>query len=92
MGLLVLLKGLPMTYNRDLQEDKEPFFDTDKTVSSSLNVMKGMLEKLTFVPETMLASVRRGFLNATELADYLAARGIPFREAHHITGAAVAYA
>ena len=92
MGLLVLLKGLPMTYNRDLQEDKEPFFDTDRTVSSSLNIMKGMLGKLTFVPETMLASVRRGFLNATELADYLAAKGIPFREAHHITGAAVAHA
>jgi len=92
MSLLVVLKGLPMTYNRDLQEDKEPFFDADQTVTSSLNIMIGMLKQLEFVPEKMLATVERGFLNATELADYLAAKGIPFREAHHITGAAVAYA
>jgi len=92
MSLLVVLKGLPMTYNRDLQEDKEPFFDADKTVTASLNIMIGMLKQLAFVPEKMLATVERGFLNATELADYLAARGVPFREAHHITGAAVAYA
>jgi len=92
MSLLVLLKGLPMTYNRDMQEDKEPFFDADRTVTASLGIMAGLLSELTFVPATMLASVRRGFLNATELADYLAAKGIPFREAHHITGAAVAYA
>lgn len=91
-GLLVLLKGLPMTYNRDLQEDKEPFFDADKTVSASLGIMSGMLRQLEFVPEKMLATVERGFLNATELADYLAAKGVPFREAHHITGAAVAFA
>lgn len=90
--LLVVLKGLPMTYNRDLQEDKEPFFDADKTVTASLSIMKGMFEQLEFVPEKMLATVERGFLNATELADYLAAKGTPFREAHHITGAAVAYA
>jgi argininosuccinate lyase len=92
MSLLVVLKGLPMTYNRDLQEDKEPFFDADQTVTSSLNIMIGMLKQLEFVPEKMLATVERGFLNATELADYLAAKGVPFREAHHITGAAVAYA
>jgi len=92
MSLLVLLKGLPMTYNRDLQEDKEPFFDADRTVCASLGIMAGLLAELTFVPEKMLATVRRGFLNATELADYLAAKGVPFREAHHITGAAVAFA
>ncbi|WP_285905475.1 argininosuccinate lyase [Pseudodesulfovibrio pelocollis] len=91
-GLLVLVKGLPMTYNRDMQEDKEPFFDTDKTVTSSLEIMAGLLSELEFMPEKMLATVERGFLNATELADYLAARGVPFREAHHITGAAVAHA
>lgn len=91
-SLLVVLKGLPMTYNRDLQEDKEPFFDADRTVAASLSIMKGMFEQLEFVPEKMLATVERGFLNATELADYLAAKGVPFREAHHITGAAVAYA
>ncbi|MFH1912746.1 MAG: argininosuccinate lyase [Pseudomonadota bacterium] len=91
-GLLVLVKGLPMTYNRDMQEDKEPFFDTDRTVISSLEIMAGLLSELEFVPEKMLATVERGFLNATELADYLAARGVPFREAHHITGATVAHA
>jgi len=92
MGLLVLIKGLPMTYNRDMQEDKEPFFDADKTVSASLGIMADMLRQMEFVPEKMAATVKRGFLNATELADYLAAKGVPFREAHHITGAAVAHA
>ncbi|NDV19356.1 argininosuccinate lyase [Pseudodesulfovibrio sp. JC047] len=92
MGLLVLIKGLPMTYNRDMQEDKEPFFDADKTVSASLAIMADMFKQIEFVPENMAATVKRGFLNATELADYLAAKGIPFREAHHITGAVVAHA
>jgi argininosuccinate lyase len=92
MGLLVLVKGLPMTYNRDLQEDKEPFFDADRTVSASLGIMADMLRLMEFVPGKMAETVKRGFLNATELADYLAAKGVPFREAHHITGAAVAYA
>ncbi|MBG0789155.1 MAG: argininosuccinate lyase [Desulfovibrionaceae bacterium] len=92
MGLLVLVKGLPMTYNRDMQEDKEPFFDADKTVGASLSIMADMLGLIEFVPEKMLETVKRGFLNATELADYLAAKGVPFREAHHITGEAVAYA
>lgn len=92
MSLLVLIKGLPMTYNRDMQEDKEPFFDTDKTVTSSLGIMAGLFEQIEFVPEKMLKTVTSGFLNATELADYLAAKGIPFRDAHHITGAAVAFA
>ena len=92
MGLLVLIKGLPMTYNRDMQEDKEPFFDADRTVSASLGIMADMLRLMEFVPGKMAETVKRGFLNATELADYLAAKGVPFREAHHITGAAVAYA
>nr|WP_321257753.1 argininosuccinate lyase [uncultured Pseudodesulfovibrio sp.] len=92
MGLLVLIKGLPMTYNRDMQEDKEPFFDADKTVSASLTIMADMFKQIEFVPEKMAATVKRGFLNATELADYLAAKGVPFREAHHITGAVVAHA
>ncbi len=92
MSLLVLIKGLPMTYNRDMQEDKEPFFDTDKTIVSSLGIMTGVLEQIEFVPEKMLKTVTSGFLNATELADYLAAKGTPFRDAHHITGAAVAFA
>jgi argininosuccinate lyase len=92
MGLLTVVKGLPLTYNRDLQEDKEPFFDTDDTVRASLRVMAGMLGELVFRPERMREALVQGFLNATELADYLAAKGVPFREAHHITGRAVAYA
>lgn len=78
MGLLVLLKGLPMTYNRDMQEDKEPFFDADKTVSASVSIMADLLRQLEFMPEKMAATIKRGFLNATELADYLAAKGVPF--------------
>ena len=91
-SLLTTMKGLPMTYNRDLQEDKEPFFDADRTVSLSLEAMAGMLAELTFVPENMTAALKRGFLNATELADYLVGKGIPFRQAHHYTGEAVAKA
>lgn len=92
MAMLTALKGLPLTYNRDLQEDKEPFFDADRTVSMSLELMAGMMSELAFNPQAMRAAVKKGFLNATELADYLVGKGIPFREAHHITGAAVAHA
>lgn len=91
-GLLTTIKGLPMTYNRDLQEDKEPFIDQDRTVSMSLTAMGGMVRELAFSRERMAAALKRGFLNATELADYLVGKGIPFREAHHLTGAAVALA
>ena len=90
--LLTVVKGLPLAYNRDMQEDKEPFFDADDTVSGSLAIMGRMLEKLAFVPGRMRQALNAGFLNATELADYLAVKGIPFRDAHHITGAAVGYA
>ena len=90
--LLTTVKGLPMTYNRDLQEDKEPFMDADKTVSNSLALMAGMLSELRFNKQRMAMVMRSGFLNATELADYLVGKGVPFREAHHITGAAVALA
>jgi len=91
-SLLTLMKGLPLTYNRDMQEDKEPFFDADRTVSASVSIMADMLKVLEFLPANMRRALDRGFLNATELADYLAARGLPFREAHHATGAAVALA
>lgn len=92
MGLLTLMKGLPLAYNRDMQEDKEPFLDTHDTVSPSLTIMAGMLSELDFNAERMARALKAGFLNATELADYLAAKGLPFRQAHHVTGAAVAYA
>ncbi|NLW81012.1 MAG: argininosuccinate lyase [Desulfovibrionales bacterium] len=91
-SLLTLMKGLPLTYNRDLQEDKEPFLDAHDTVLPSLDIMAGMMEELHFNQDRMREALKSGFLNATELADYLAAKGIPFRQAHHITGEAVAYA
>ena len=92
MGLLTTLKGLPMTYNRDLQEDKQGFFDVNQTLERSLRIMAGMLAELDFAPERMRAALERGFLNATELADYLVGKGVPFRDAHHYTGRAVAEA
>ncbi len=91
-AMLTILKGLPLTYNRDLQEDKEPFLDTDATVTTSLSLMEGQLAALTFATDRMKDALRKGFLNATELADYLVSKGIPFREAHSITGHAVTLA
>ena len=81
-----------LTYNRDLQEDKEPFLDADHTLSTSLELMAGMMKALRFDEVRMARALTAGFLNATELADYLVTKGIPFREAHHITGSAVALA
>jgi argininosuccinate lyase len=92
VALLTLMKGLPLAYNRDMQEDKEPFLDAHDTVSPSLTIMAGMLAELEFQPAAMAEALKSGFLNATELADYLAAKGMPFRQAHHVTGAAVALA
>ena len=92
MNLLTTLKGLPLTYNRDLQEDKIPFMDTDKTVQTSLSIMADMLMGIRFRVERMEKALKAGFLNATEFADYITTKGIPFRESHHITGRAVALA
>lgn len=91
-SMLTTMKGLPLAYNRDLQEDKECFLDADKTVSDSLAIMAEMLPELGFQKEKMLSACKSGFLNATEMADYLARKNIPFRDAHHITGQIVAYA
>ena len=92
INLMTIMKGIPLTYNRDLQEDKIPFIDTDKTVRHSLSLMADMLEGITFHPERMRKALAAGFLNATELADYLVTKGMPFREAHHVSGRAVAMA
>ncbi|MDB4985272.1 MAG: Argininosuccinate lyase [Myxococcaceae bacterium] len=92
VSLLVLLKGLPLAYNRDLQEDKRPVFDAFDTVDASLEVLAGALEQARFHAEAMRAALRAGFLDATEIADYLAERGVPFREAHHVAGRLVARA
>ncbi|MFW6357223.1 MAG: argininosuccinate lyase [bacterium] len=91
-AILTLLKGLPLTYNRDLQEDKEPFLDADKTVDASVRIMADMIMALTFDEKSMRAGLKAGYLNATELADYLVVKGVPFRQAHHITGRIVAHA
>jgi argininosuccinate lyase len=92
MSLFTLLKGLPLAYNRDLQEDKPPFVEADKTVDPSLRIMARMVEAMRFDPDRMRQATSSGYLNATEFADYLVGKGIPFRQAHHITGQAVAYA
>lgn len=92
MSLLMLLKGLPMTYNRDLQEDKEPLFDTVDTVSQSVAIMSQLLANLTFNEARLAAGLGGGYMTATDLADYLVRKDIPFRQAHAIVGRTVAYA
>lgn len=85
-GLLTVLKGLPLAYNKDLQEDKEGMFDTAHTILTSLDIMAGMIETMKLNKEVMEKSTEKDFSNATELADYLANKGIPFRQAHEIVG------
>jgi argininosuccinate lyase len=92
MGVLMTLKGLPLAYNRDLQEDKEPLFDTMDTVQASVALMTGVLENLEVRPERMAAALQGGFLTATDMADYLVTRGVPFRAAHEQVGHTVRYA
>ena len=89
IGLLTVLKGLPLSYNRDLQEDKEPVFDAADTVRRMLEVLPPMLSAMTFRADRMRAATAEGFLNATDLADYLVIKGVPFREAHEIVGRVV---
>lgn len=86
MALLTVMKSLPLAYNKDLQEDKEGMFDTVDTVTVSLKIMTGMLETMAVNKDVMSKSTTQDFSNATELADYLAAKGLPFREAHAIVG------
>lgn len=86
MGLLTTMKSLPLAYNKDMQEDKEQVFDIMDTVLASVKVFTGMLSGLTVHKERMLATTQDDFSNATELADYLATKGVPFREAHASVG------
>lgn len=90
-GFLMSYKGLPSTYNKDLQEDKEPLFDTVDTVSSCLRIAEGVIGTLDVHPEKMRQSLTMDVL-ATDLADYLVRKGVPFRETHHVSGRAVALA
>jgi len=92
MALLTMMKALPLSYNRDLQEDKEPMFHAVDTLSSCLELYCAMLPKIRFKRQQMTAAANKGFLNATDFADYLVRKGMAFRDAHHITGRAVAYA
>lgn len=92
MSIITLMKSLPMTYNRDLQEDKEPLFDTVDTLKACLDIYTAMIPNIEINKSTMYSACEHGFLNATDLADYLVGKGMPFRQAHSVSGKAVAYA
>lgn len=87
-GFMYTVKGLPSTYNKDLQEDKEPLFDCCTTVKHSLQIATGVLSTMTIHPQKMQAALTMDML-ATDLADYLVRKGVPFRETHHISGSCV---
>ena len=86
MGLLTVMKGLPLAYNKDMQEDKEPVFDAADTLIACLQMMIGMLSTLTVNVDKMAASTKSGFMNATDAADYLVSKGLAFRDCHEIIG------
>ena len=90
-ALLTTMKGLPLAYNKDMQEDKEAFFDARDTVVKSLTVFTAMLRTVTFRTEDMERGASGGFTNATDLADYLVRQGVPFRDAHRVVGELVAH-
>ena len=90
MALLTTLKGLPLAYNKDMQEDKESVFDAVDTVKMCLQVFTGMIATMTANTDTMKLAAQKGFINATDLADYLVKKGLPFRSAYKISGSLVA--
>ncbi len=89
MATLTMLKGLPLAYNKDMQEDKEAIFDSVETVKKCLEIFVPMIETMNPIPENMYAAAKRGFINATDLADYLTKKGLPFRTAYKIVGTIV---
>ena len=91
MGLLTMLKGLPLAYNKDMQEDKEAVFDCVDTVKMCLRVFTPMIATMKACTCNMYRATQRGFLNATDLADYLTKKGLPFRAAYKISGQLVTY-
>ena len=91
MGLLTTMKGLPLAYNKDMQEDKEPVFDAVDTVKMCLPVFAGMVETMRVLPENMRRAAGKGFINATDCADYLTKKGMPFRDAYTTVGKLVYY-
>jgi len=92
MGLLTVMKGLPLAYNKDMQEDKEGVFDSVETATISLKILNELLATMKVNTQNMAKACRVGHLTATDLADYLVRKGVPFRETHHISGRAVALA
>ena len=89
-SLMVTMKGLPLAYSKDMQDDKEPVFEARDLLILSLEALEGMIETIEFVPQRMADAAAQGFSTATDLADWLVREaGVPFREAHHITGRAV---
>ena len=86
MSLLTTMKGLPLAYNKDMQEDKEPAFDAIDTAQACISLFSEMLSTITFRGDVMRLSAVRGFTNATDAADYLVVKGVPFRDAHGIIG------
>lgn len=91
ISILTVMKSLPLAYNKDMQEDKEPFFDAKDTVISCLRVMEGIISTIKVNKENLMKSVKKGFLNATEAADYLVNKGMAFRDAHKVIGETVIY-
>ncbi len=89
--LLTIMKALPLTYNRDMQEDKPPLFDTVDTITACLSILPPMLHRARFNRERMKEATERGFLEATDIAEYLVMKGLPFRRAHHVVGSIVSY-
>jgi len=91
MALLTVMKALPLAYNKDMQEDKEPLFDTIDTVKGSLKIFADMIREMKVNPATMRTAAAKGFSTATDVADYLVRKGMAFRDAHEVVGKSVAY-
>ena len=91
MSLLTTLKGMPLAYNKDIQEDKEPLFDSVETVKLCIEAFIEIVEVMEVCEENMYESAKKGYINATDLADYLAAKGMPFRDAYNVSGRIVSY-
>ncbi|MEE1042636.1 MAG: argininosuccinate lyase, partial [Clostridia bacterium] len=89
VAALTMLKGLPLAYNKDMQEDKEAIFDSIETIKMCLGVFTPMIDTMKAIPENMYAAAGKGFINATDLADYLVKKGLPFRSAYKIVGTIV---
>lgn len=91
ISILTVMKGIPLAYNKDMQEDKEPFFDALSTVLSCISIMEGIIATLKVKKENLIKAVKKGFLNATECADYLVNKGMAFRDAHKVIGEIVIF-